>query len=76
MTFVEMLTTVLRESEADRKVFAKGVGISVQYLHDLEHGRRLPSVRVVNGICDYLGRGPQGRLEWHQAGARAHGWSV
>lgn len=76
MTFVEMLATVLRESEVKRSTFAAGLGVSPQYFSDLEHGRRLPSVSVVNKICAYMGRGPKGRLEWHRAGARAHGWEI
>ena len=76
MTFVEMLRTVLADQELTLASAASSLGISVQYLHDLKEGRRLPSVEVTNKICDWLGRGPKGRLEWHLAGAEAHGWKV
>lgn len=55
---------------------AEAIGYSVQYVSDLRRGMRLPSVEVTNRICDWMGRGPKGRLEWHQAAARAHGWMV
>lgn len=50
--------------------------VSTQYLHDLEHGRRTPSVAFVERVCTHLGRGPRGQLEWHLAAAEAHGWRV
>ena len=76
MTFVEMLRTVLADRESTLASAAQSLGISPQYLHDLNEGRRLPSVEVVEKICAWMGRGPQGRLEWHLAGAEAHGWNV
>lgn len=76
MAFVEMLRGVRTALEMQQQDFAAGIKISPQYLHDLERGRRLPSVAVVEKICHYLSRGPKGRREWHRAGARAHGWSV
>jgi transcriptional regulator with XRE-family HTH domain len=75
MTFVQMLNAVL-DPAGTLSAAAKGIGISPQYLHDLKEGRRLPSVEVVNKICQWMGRGPEGRLEWHLAGAAAHGWEV
>jgi len=74
MTFAEMLRTVRRDRP--QNAFAKSLSISPQYLNDLESGRRKPSVAVTNRICTYLGRGPQGRLEWHRAAAREHGFEV
>jgi hypothetical protein len=76
MTFTQMLKAVLAGQECTLTGASKGIGISPQYLHDLKEGRRLPSVEVVNKICDWLGRGPEGRLAWHRAGATAHGWKV
>jgi transcriptional regulator with XRE-family HTH domain len=76
MTFVEMLRAVLAEHELTLVSVAQSLGISTQYLHDLKEGRRLPSVEVVEKICAWMGRGPKGRLEWHMAGAEAHGWKV
>lgn len=73
-TFVEMFREVRSRHKLD--TVAKGIQCSPQYVSDLEHGRRLPSVRIVNAICQWMGRGPKGRLEWHQAAARAHGWEV
>jgi transcriptional regulator with XRE-family HTH domain len=74
--FTEMLAAVVLGMGVTSKHFAECIGISPQYLSDLERGRRLPSVAVVNRICTYMGRGPQGRKAWHLAGARAHGWEV
>jgi transcriptional regulator with XRE-family HTH domain len=74
MTFVEMLAAV-RENHSQKAV-ARGLRYSVQYISDLERGRRAPSVEVVDRICEWMGRGPKGRREWHLAGARAQGWEV
>ena len=76
MTFVQMLQAVRSGMEIDQKTMAAGIGVSQQYLSDLESGRRMPSVRITNAICTWLGRGPKGRREWHEAAARAHGWEV
>lgn len=74
MTFIDMLKEVRKRHS--QKVIADGIDYSVQYVSDLENGRRLPSVAVVNAICRWMGRGPKGRLEWHLAAARANGWEV
>jgi transcriptional regulator with XRE-family HTH domain len=76
MTFIEMLLAVRHNSGTSQQDFARGIGISKQYLCNLEKGRRMPSVAVVEKICRYMGRGPKGRREWHVAGARAQGWQV
>ena len=71
-----MLATVLRESNSDQKTFADGIGVSRGYFCDVLHGRRDPTVKLVNKICDYLRRGPKGRNEWHTAAAKALGWEI
>jgi transcriptional regulator with XRE-family HTH domain len=76
VTFVEMLIAVRTEMEMSQTDFAKALGFTPQYLCDLEKGRRLGSVEFVNRLCDWMGRGPKGRKEWHMAGARSHGWDV
>lgn len=72
--FQAMLIEV--RSNFQQKQFAESLGYSPQYQHDLEKGRRLPSVAYVNRLCESLGRGPKGRLAWHRAAAKAHGWEV
>ena len=76
MTLPEMIKAVREGREITQKRMAEAIGITPQYLCDLEHGRRPGSVEVVNRICDWMGRGPKGRREWHIAGARSHGWDV
>lgn len=76
MTFREMLKEVRSGLELDQRAVAERIGCSVQYVCDLEQGRRMPSVRITNAICEWLARGPKGRREWHAAAARAHGWDV
>ena len=76
MSFQEMLRHLLLDGVFTQTEMAKSIGISVPYFNDMLHGRRLPSVAVVNRICDYMGRKTMGRREWHLAGARAHGWEV
>lgn len=74
--FARLLIQLRHEMEMTQTSLAASLGISNQYLCDLENGRRLPSVRVVNALCQYLGRRPRGRLVWHRAGAQAHGWEI
>ena len=76
MTFIEMLRAIRLDREFTLADIAKPLGISPQYLHDLENGRRKPTVKLVNRICEYMGRKTQGRLAWHLAAARAHGWEI
>lgn len=76
MTFIEMLREARTGRDLSQKEFAEQLGFTPQYLCDLEKGRRLGSVEFVNRVCEILGRGPKGRLEWHRAGARSHGWDV
>ena len=76
MSFAELLREIRAGYEISQKQLAKNLGLSPQYLCDLENGRRTPSVEFVNRACAYFSRGPEGRLEWHRAAARAHGWEV
>jgi len=76
LTFVEMLRTLGLDGTFTQSEIARVLGVSPSHISDLLKGRRLPSVSLVNRICDYKGRGPAGRLEWHLAAARAHGWEV
>lgn len=76
MTFREMLIEIRTGYELSQKDMAARLDITPQYLCDLEHGRRLGSVEVVERICKVFGRGPKGRREWHVAAARSHGWDV
>lgn len=76
MTFIEMIKVAREGRELSQKQLAEALGYTPQYICDLEHGRRLGSVEFVNRMCDWLGRGPVGRKEWHRAAARSHGWDV
>lgn len=72
--FIEMIEAV--NVHHTQKQIADGTGYSPQYINDLINGRRLPSVSFINDLCLWMGRGPKGRLAWHRAGAKAHGWEV
>ena len=76
MTFREMLIEIRTGYDLSQKDMAARLDITPQYLCDLEHGRRLGSVEVVERICKAFNRGPKGRKEWHVAAARSHGWDV
>ena len=76
LSFPEMLKAVRCGGEFSQSFMAEKIGYSVQYWCDLEKGRRNPSVEFVNRLCNYMGRKQHGRLEWHRAAARAHGWEV
>lgn len=76
VTFGRMLVELREGYELNQKQMAEKLGISPQYQHDLERGRRLPSVGYVNLLCVVFARGLNGRKEWHTAAAREHGWQV
>lgn len=73
-SFVDMFAEVCKRHS--NQVVAAAIGYSEQYVSDLRRGMRLPSVEVVDALCEWMGCGPKGRLEWHKAGARAHRWRV
>lgn len=75
-SFRQLLKAAREGMEIEQRAMAKAIGCSPQYLSDMESGRRMPSVRITNAICKWLGRGPEGRRQWHLAAARAHGWEV
>ncbi len=76
MTFTEMLRALLLDGVYTQAEIAKSLGISAAYVSDLLAGHRLPSVRLVNRICEYIGPLHGSPREWHLAGAAAHGWEV
>jgi transcriptional regulator with XRE-family HTH domain len=76
MTFTEMLIESRTGRGMTQKDFAEALGFTPQYLCDLEMGRRLGSVEFVNRLCDWIRCRPKRRKEWHQAGARSHGWEI
>jgi len=75
-TLPEMIVQLRSALDMNQKQLAEALDCSTQFICDLEKGRRTPSVSFVERICAYLGRGPKGRLEWHVAAARAHGWKI
>lgn len=58
--------------------FAKRIGISPQFQCDMESGRRMPSVNIIEKIVMAFGPkiGTGFLLRWHRLGARSHGWRV
>ena len=67
----------LREAQLmTQQEFAKRMEVSPQHQCDLEKGRRMPSVSYVKRLCAKHGRGPKGKLWWHQLAAAAHGWEI
>jgi transcriptional regulator with XRE-family HTH domain len=74
LTWTDMFAEICRVHS--NKTVAEAIGYSEQYVSDLRRGMRLPGVTVTDKLCDWLERGPKGRLEWHQAGARANGWRI
>ena len=77
MTAIRKMLLAFRiANEMNQKQMALALGFSPQYICDMEGGRRLPSVRFINQLIHYSGRGPIGRTEWHRAAAQAHGWDV
>ena len=52
------------------------LGYSRSYIHDVEKGRRMPSVEMIERISNSRLRHPYNRKAWHLVGAREHGWDV
>lgn len=59
-----------------QKDWAVRLGFTPQYICDLEQGRRIGSVQIVNRMLDAIDATRRKRREWHAAGARAHGWCI
>lgn len=78
MTLAERVKHLREARKLTQLAFAQALGISAQYLCDLEHGRRPGSVEFVDKVCDWLGCTKRSsiRRTWHLAGARQHGWRV
>ena len=76
MTLPQMLSELRAAMGVNQKQLAKALDCSPQFICDMEMGRRTPSVAFIDRLCDYLGRGPKGRKEWHVAAAKAHGWKI
>lgn len=72
----QMLVQLRAALDMNQKQLAEALACSPQFICDMEMGRRTPSVAFVDRLCDYLGRGPKGRREWHVAAAKAHGWRL
>lgn len=75
-SFIALLQALIDESGVPQYVVAGRLEISASHLSDLLAGRRTPSVRAANLICDYFDGGPVDRLKWHRAAARTKGWEV
>ncbi len=78
MDLAERVKHVRKHKGLSQSALATALGISAQYLCDLEHGRRLGSVEFVDKLCDWMGMEKRSALRraWHQAGARSHGWQI
>ena len=57
-TFSESLRNVIQVREMSQKQFAIQLDYGAQYLSDILLGKRTPSVRFVNAVCDLLRLGP------------------
>ena len=74
--FSESLRNVIQAREMSQNQFAIQLGYGAQYLSDILLGKRTPSVRFVNAVCNYLRLGQADKKEWHTAAAKCHGWNV
>lgn len=82
-----MRETVIRYARKstgfNQKDFAAQLEISPQYLSDLETGRRSLTPEMADRLHETMGRccdaydsNEKSRKQWHQIGARQHGWAV
>lgn len=59
LSFASLLTAIREGEEMSQAEFAKILGISRQYLCDLEHGRRFTSLKAAAKYAKKLGYAPQ-----------------
>lgn len=76
MELREMISDLRTAKRMKQAELAAALEISPQYLCDVELGRRLGSVDLVNKICEFTRAKGAKRTKWHLAAARAHGWEV
>ena len=72
--FISELIMLRHQHGSTLRGFAKALGMSPTYLSDLENGKRMPSINVIEKLC-HCPVGPSTK-RWHLMGARAHGWDV
>lgn len=73
--FAYALVELRGANHLTQQELAERLGFSPQYICDLESGRRMPSIKIVNAIVDKLGRDGSKKF-WHRMGAMAHGWKI
>ncbi|MDF1565287.1 MAG: helix-turn-helix transcriptional regulator [Deltaproteobacteria bacterium] len=71
--FNEALVALRNKWNLTQKEFARALGISQQYLCDIEKGRALPTVRFVEKL---IACSPGWSVNWNVLAAQAHGWKV
>lgn len=59
-----------------QKGMARELNMSQQFLSDLEHGVRKPTVAIVSRICQQLQCSAEQERAWHMVAARAVGYKV
>lgn len=76
--FIDELKDLRALHRMTQKEFAHALGISPQYLYDLECGRRNPSVKNVASIVRFLqlGHRRSSVRYWNTIAARTHGWDI
>ncbi len=72
--FISELIMLRHQHGSTLRSFAKALEYSATHLSDLENGKRTPSIRFIEKLCE-IPVGPS-RKRWHLMGARAHGWNV
>jgi len=55
LTFANLLLSIRQAEDESQASFARLLGISRQYLCDIEHGRRLVSPKMAAGYAEKLG---------------------
>jgi transcriptional regulator with XRE-family HTH domain len=74
---ISAMMKIRRNSEGHTlKALSDGVGLSLQYLHDMEAGRRPVGPSVVNKLADFYKFNEAERVRWHRLGALACGWEI
>lgn len=51
----EYISSFRKERKKTMKELADVCGVSVPYIHDIEHGRRIPTDKILLSIAEFLG---------------------
>ena len=74
--FGSSVSRALTETRLTQTALANATGTSSSYLNQVMTGRKLPSAKWVELVCDVMELTPHQREELHRNAAKAHGFKL